>query len=135
MRSPTPVQLASAFYKNCRDAGKLLKAFLLVLDSHSNHLSAPYYAAKWMEEELRDIGGWPLAASGEDVEEPTDSEDDSGPRNWTDSYVKARADWKKNWIIGLNVVIHPKYKSKHILKVNHLELSPLPSTIIPQSHV
>lgn len=65
-----------------------------------------------------DIGGWPLAASSEDVvEEPTEEEDDLSPRNWTDSYVKTRSDWKKNWIIGINVVLHSKNKSKYIIKV------------------
>lgn len=84
--------------------------------------SAPYYAVKWIEEELQDIGQWPLAA-GEDEEITDESgggEDAEPAATWVDSVVKARSDWKKNWIIGVYVVVNPKNKSKYILKVSDL---------------
>ena len=121
VRSPVPVQLASTFYKNCLDA-------------------APYYAAKWLDEELQDIGGWPLISSNQEetttvnVEngdsESSDSEDLVNTSvNWTDSYVKARTEWNGNWIIGMSVIVNPKYRTKYILKIGLPEYSSIWDTL------
>lgn len=89
---------------------------------------APYYAAKWLDEELQDIGGWPLIANNQDetttISEDGENNGDSDETintnlNWTDSYVKARTEWNGNWIIGMQVIVNPKYKTKYIIKVNN----------------
>ncbi|XP_053211743.1 membrane metallo-endopeptidase-like 1 [Panonychus citri] len=124
VRSPVPVQLASTFYKNCLDA-------------------APYYAAKWLDEELQDIGGWPLIANNQDetttISEDGENNGDSDETintnlNWTDSYVKARTEWNGNWIIGMQVIVNPKYKTKYIIKIDLPERSTIWDTLINEDN-
>lgn len=73
---------------------------------------APYYASKYIEEELENFGTWPLIQSFDKT-----SNENYSDYNWVDSYITIRVNYMSNWLLGIYVTSHPRDSSKQIIKV------------------